>query len=106
MGHFIIAAIAPDQINLVLHQSDERGDNNRHSFTYQCRQLIAKALAAARRHDDKRIAPGKKRFNHFLLRVLELVKPKVFLEGFCQINAIGWLFPGGFCRSFCCCCSH
>ena len=44
-------------VGLILHQRDERRDDERRSFQVQSRQLVTERLAAACRHDGKRVAP-------------------------------------------------
>jgi hypothetical protein len=55
------------RIRLVLHQRDQRRDDERHAGQVQRRQLVAQRLACAGRHDRERIAPRDHGANHVLL---------------------------------------
>ena len=63
--------------DLILHERDERRDDERQPRQQQGGQLIAKALAAARRHDAEHIAPGQDRIDKRLLPLPEGRKPKI-----------------------------
>ena len=63
--------------DLILHERDERRDDERQPRQQQGWQLIAKALAAARRHDAEHIAPGQDRVDKRLLPLPEGRKPKI-----------------------------
>ena len=63
--------------DLILHERDERRDDERQPRQQQGGQLIAKALAAARRHDAEHIAPGQDRVDKRLLPLPEGRKPKI-----------------------------
>jgi hypothetical protein len=58
-----------DQLgDLILHQRDERTDDQGHSAPSQARELVAERLPRARRHDEKNVAPEGRRFaNGFLV---------------------------------------
>ena len=58
-------------IDLVLHQGDQRRDDQRQAVQSHGRQLVAKALSAAGRHDAQAILPGQNRGNDLLLSVAE-----------------------------------
>ncbi len=47
----------PELIDLILHQRDERRDDDGRAFQMQGRQLVAERLARARRHHRERVAP-------------------------------------------------
>ena len=66
--------------DLILHERDERRDDERQPRQQQGGQLIAKALAAARRHDAEHIAPGQDRVDKRLLPLPEGRKPKILLQ--------------------------
>ncbi len=83
--HAILLTKAVDDIHLVLHQGDKRGDNNGGSVHHQRRKLIAKALSAARGHEDKAVVASQKIADDRLLVALELVEAKEMLERFGQI---------------------
>src|SRR4051794_6551477 len=62
-----IDALTGKQVDLILHQRDQRRDDHRHAVEHQRRQLVAEALAAAGREDGERRAARKERFDHLLL---------------------------------------
>ena len=51
-------ARALERLDLVLHQRDERRDDERQVVAHQRRQLVAERLARAGRHDDEHVAAG------------------------------------------------
>ena len=57
VGYIVPAAIAAYQVYLVLHQRDQRTDNDRHSFADDRRQLVAKALARPGGKDGQHGSP-------------------------------------------------
>ena len=56
-----------EAIDLVLHQGDERRDDERQPFAGDRRQLIAEAFAAAGGHDAEAILAVENRGNHVAL---------------------------------------
>ena len=58
-------------IDLVLHQGDQRRDDQRQPVQRHGRQLVAEALAAAGRHDAQAVPPGQHGRDHFPLAVAE-----------------------------------
>ena len=48
-----------ERVDLVLHQRDERRDDDRELGQHQRRHLVAERLAAARRQHDERVAAGE-----------------------------------------------
>ena len=85
MRHTIVVTHLADGIDLILHQSDERRDDDGHPFHEKRRQLVAKRFAAACRHQHKHIVPRKQAANDGFLIVLETLKAKVLLEWLAQI---------------------
>ena len=55
------------EVDLILHQRDQRRDDDRHPVEQQRRQLVAEALAAAGREDGERRPPGEERLDDLLL---------------------------------------
>jgi hypothetical protein len=55
----IAEATRLERVDLVLHQRDERRDDDRKVLARQPRKLVAERLARPRRHDDEGIAPGQ-----------------------------------------------
>ena len=58
-------------IDLVLHQGDQRRDDQRQPVQHQGRQLVAEAFAAAGGHDAQAIASCQHGRNDLLLAVAE-----------------------------------
>ena len=54
-------------VHLVLHQGDQRRNDQSQAVDGQGRQLIAEALSAAGGHDAQAILPGQHRGDHFPL---------------------------------------
>ena len=52
-------AVAGEGIDLVLHQGEQGGNDEREAVKEEGRQLVADALAAARGEDGERVAPGE-----------------------------------------------
>ena len=78
MGHFIIAAVPSNKIDLVLHQRDEGRNDDGDAFADKCRQLVAETLATTRGHDDKCIATRHQGFDRLFLGPNEFIEPKMF----------------------------
>jgi hypothetical protein len=49
-------AVGEELVVLILHQCDERRDNDRQPFEHHCRELVDERLAAAGRHHDECVA--------------------------------------------------
>ena len=58
-------------IHLVLHQGDERRDDDRHTVHQECRQLVAQRFASAGRHQHESILALQHVADHRLLIPLE-----------------------------------
>ncbi len=71
--------------HLILHQRDERRDDQRQSRQNGRRQLVAEGFALPCRHDRHDIAPGQHGANDFFLTRSECRKPEPFLELSSQI---------------------
>ena len=95
MCHFIIAAITPDQVHLVFHERNQRGNNNGYAVQHHGGQLVAQAFPSAGGHDHKRITSGHQGFNRFFLCSFEFIKTEVLLQRFVQIKP-GFLRGGLF----------
>ncbi len=61
---------------LVAHERDERRDDDGQVVPRKCGQLVAEALAAARRHDDERVAPVERRLHRLALPGPERTQPE------------------------------
>ena len=61
-------AVADQGVDLVLHQRDQRRDDQRETGCDHGRRLEAERLAAARRQDDERIAAGEDRLHRVALK--------------------------------------
>src|SRR5260221_13602964 len=55
VGDTVLAAVTTDEVDLVLHQSDQRTNDNSHTFADNGGQLIAKTFATTCRHDDESV---------------------------------------------------
>ena len=71
---------APDGVHLVLHQGDERGDDDGRAFHHQGGELVAQGLAAARRHQDEGVAAIHQMPDDALLVTLERVEAEEMLQ--------------------------
>ena len=58
---------AREEVDLILHQRDQRRDHERQPVQQQRRQLVAEALAGAGREDRERGPPGEERLDDSLL---------------------------------------
>ena len=70
----------PDGVHLVLHQGDERGDDDGRSFHHQGGELVAQGFAAARRHQDEGVAPVDQVPDDALLVTLERIEAEEVLQ--------------------------
>ena len=71
---------AADQVHLVLHQGDQRRDDDRSPLHHQGRQLIAQRLAAPGGHQDKGVTPFDQMVDDLFLVRLEGVIAEELLE--------------------------
>ena len=71
---------APDCVYLVLHEGDERRDNNGRSFHDEGGQLIAQGLASTGGHEDKSIVALNEMRDDFLLVTFKRVVTKESLQ--------------------------
>ncbi len=55
------------EVDLILHQRDQRRDDDRHPVEQQRRQLVAEALARPGREDGERGPPGEERLDNLFL---------------------------------------
>ena len=78
-----------DHIHLILHQGDERGDDDSRSFHQQRWQLVAQGLTATRRHQHKGVITIQQIPDDALLISLEFVESKVLLQSFGKIDLFG-----------------
>ena len=67
-------------LHLVLHQRDERCDDDARALLSQRRHLEGDALAAARRHQSQRVAAAAYRLDDLALYAAEIVVAPVFLQ--------------------------
>ena len=61
-------AVADERVDLVLHQRDERRDDQREAVADERRRLEAQRLAAARRQHEQRVAAGEDGVHRFALQ--------------------------------------
>ena len=69
-------------IDLVLHQRDQRRDDQRQAVQHQGRQLVAEAFAAAGGHDAQAVASGQHGGDDLLLPGAEGAQPELRQVGF------------------------
>ncbi len=62
---------------LIPHQRDQGADDDRQVLGSEPRQLVAEALAAARRHHDQRVAPFQRGFHRLLLPRPPVLEPEL-----------------------------
>ncbi len=67
-------------VHLILHQRDERRDDDRHAVAHQRRELEAERLAAARRHHDDRVVAGEDGLDDLALPLAKALEAKEFTE--------------------------
>ncbi len=78
-------AASLQRIHLVLHQGDERTDDDGHAFHDHGWKLIAEGLSSAGGHDDQRVPTTEDLRHHLLLTVEELAKAEVLPQRFTGI---------------------
>jgi len=74
-------AVGYEGVHLVLHQRDQRGDDDADAGTVQGRDLVAERLAAAGRHQDKGVLPADQPVDDLLLQGAEGVVTEDGLQG-------------------------
>ena len=74
MGDVGVIRMAPDGIDLILHEGDERAHHNRRPLLNEGRQLVAVGLASTRRHDHEDVLAVHQAVDHLFLLALELIK--------------------------------
>ena len=75
-----VDALADEGVDLILHQRDQRRDDDRDAVEQQRRQLVAEALAGAGREHRERRAAGEQRLDDALLTGPEGVEAEPGLE--------------------------
>jgi hypothetical protein len=75
-----VDALRDELVLLVLHQRDERADDDRESGEHERRELIDQRLPAAGRHHDERVAPAEDVLDRLELPVLEVVEAEALGE--------------------------
>ena len=87
---------AGEEVDLVLHQRDQRRDDDRHAVEHERRELVAEALAAAGREDGQRRAAGEQRLDDLLLAGAEGVEAEPLREDIGGARGrVGDSHPGG-----------
>jgi hypothetical protein len=72
---------APVQlVNLILHQRDERRDDQRRAGQEKCRQLKAERLSGTRRHDGQQVVTLDDRLDELSLSVAEGAVTEVLVK--------------------------
>ena len=67
-------------VHLILHQGDQRRNDDRHAVHQQRRQLVTERLAAARGHQHERVFSSKHIADYSLLIAFERRKAEILLE--------------------------
>ena len=62
-----VDALAREQVDLILHQRDQRRHDDRHAFEHQRGQLVAEALPRSGREDGEGGAAGEQGLDDLLL---------------------------------------
>ena len=73
-------SLIPELLHLVLHQRDQRRDDDRQPLLHGRRELVAQALARAGRHDAQHIPSAEDILDHLALGRAELIQPEDFLQ--------------------------
>ena len=71
---------ACERVDLILHQRDQRRDDDRHAVEHQRGQLVAEALARSRRKHGERAAAREQRLDHLGLARAEAGEPEAIAE--------------------------
>src|SRR5204862_4393318 len=85
----VAGATRAKAVNLVLHQGDERRDDDGQVLAHERRKLVAERLARAGGHDDERVAPLERRPHGLLLPGPEGTEAEVVVEGRAQVHRSG-----------------
>ena len=80
MCHTLFFRVVSHGVNLVLHQRNQRRDNNCHSVHDQGWQLETQTLSATRRHEHKSVFPLDNITDDGFLIAFERVKPEISLQ--------------------------
>ena len=83
---FVSGNKASDGIHLVLHERNERGNDNGCAIHHQGRQLVAQRFSSAGGHEYKSISSGGQVAYHLFLTRLEGVKAEELLSLPCRIE--------------------
>ncbi len=74
MGDAAVGSECADSVHLVLHQGNQRGNDDGSTIAHQCRKLVAHGLAAAGWHNHETILSFQQRLDNFQLVTLESVE--------------------------------
>ena len=75
-----------EHVELILHQSDQRADNDRGSFEQERRQLVGEALSRSSRQNGKRVLTSEDARNDLFLAWIKASEAKPLLERRAQID--------------------
>jgi hypothetical protein len=78
--------LVAELLNLVLHQRDQRRDDDRQPALHDGGQLVAQALARAGGHDAQHVAPAQHVLDHLPLRRAEIVESEMLLQVIAQVR--------------------
>ena len=80
----VLPAIVQQVGDLIVHQGDQRRDDDGSALQHDSGQLIAQRFAATGGHDDKGVTSIQHTLDDGLLISLKCVKAEVLLQGFFQ----------------------
>src|SRR5437588_231999 len=83
-----VDAARREEVDLVLHQRDQRRDHDGHAVEQQRRQLIAEALPSTGRENGERGASGEQRLDDLLLARAERGEAELLLEYLARRNQL------------------
>ena len=69
-----------ERVDLIFHQSQQRGHDDSESTSKNSRGLVAQRLASARRHDNQRVATLQYGRDRGMLRWTQAIEPPRFLQ--------------------------
>ena len=85
MGRTFVFTEVGNDIHLILHQRNQRRDDDGRSLHQQRGQLVAQRLSASCRHEHEGVLTIHQILDDPLLIAFEFVKSKILLQGFGEI---------------------
>ena len=78
--HALAETARRERLDLILHERDERRDDDREVVAQERRQLVAERLAGAGRHNDEHVAACQRRLAGLALAGPELGEAEVLVQ--------------------------